>query len=169
MSNTTVVINLGTHTSVNYDHLNSIVLDDNGCQNVLLTIDNHIAILKDAINALELIRESTDEVEAMEMKLSVSKNTLMLTGNIKLIERYIECGVAVYDNGDTETETETESSEDYNEFATSDASDASDVSDASDDSDTLIGSIDNSEESEESIETESSDEVLVKKKPNKQN
>lgn len=175
MSNEIVaaVINLGTHTSVSDDFASSLVIDDHGNQNFLQTLENHIAILKEAINTLELIKDATDKSEAHEVELISTHNVLRVIGNSEIIDRYVGCGVAAYDgegsDGDSDSDSDSdtddsdtvsESSGEYNEYQV-ESDDTDTPIDPFDDDANYIKEISNDNESSSSS---SSDEVLIKKK-----
>ena len=103
MSNqTSAIVNLGKYSSLDDDFFNSVIVDSNGNQNLFKTIDNHIALLKEAITSLELIKDSTDECEAKEVELLVTQNVMRIIGNQEIINRYIECGIAIPDDDNTD-------------------------------------------------------------------
>ncbi len=192
MSNTPVVatVNLGNYTSIDDDFFNSVVVDKSGNQLFLKTLDNYINLLKDAVSSLELIRDSTDDDEASEVELLAARNVLRVTGNPEIIERYVGCGMATYDDLDddelnepeedddtdtdetenTEAESSTESSDEYYEYLVASDNDDTPIELSDDIEDAnlkihLMESMGYNKNNEQSSDSE--DEVLIKKKTKK--
>ncbi len=159
------IVNLGKYSTLDDDFFNSVIVDGNGNQNLFKTIDNHIALLKDAIISLELIKDSTDKSESKEVELFVTQNVMRIIGNQEIINRYIECGIAIPDDNDDNDDSDdgsSESSVEYNEY---------DVESDSEDtpiklSESSNSSNDTENEDADADSSELSDEVPIKKNKN---
>lgn len=103
---TTGTVGFGLYEPSNEDLHKLQVIKSDGRQNFLLTLDRYIQMLKEDINTLEIIKDSTDDKEAENMELVMSDGLLTVVGDANVISRYVECGVVEFDDGSSNSDSD---------------------------------------------------------------